>query len=449
MEKIGRNDPCFCGSGKKYKKCHLNIQNVKESPQDYPPIRVDNPKFVSEIRRIPIKLEFTEQTKSFEEFYRKILNIFEDKAIINALGWDKKTIKTFVKKTSIFSTQRAKEFNLLSTHPLLYSKLLADPKSIKFACSIYWNEIDQYIYQFKCNSHNLICERISRAIDYIDDHITCASIIRQVIEFVINSIANQWVITSSYNHLKRTLQDSDLKTCNGIFWGDLEDFAISLTAWSKKNIKIMSQLISCNFDILNEKNYNPLEYQPTTFQQFAIAKWVAGNFDKEKNCFDINLLSLIQEIEKLYRYLCKFIHPTPLMFPVDKGVKDYNDQDIILSVKITIINILDLCTTLYEKLSENQIFYFCRFQDLVEDKLKLSSYSQSLNIRYIENDLIKDVMNRYKGLILKTTQGDIELVKLGNFSKKTNKFAKKYEKLSSDQKDKIDKFIQNLHNAKS
>jgi uncharacterized protein YecA (UPF0149 family) len=22
-EKIGRNDPCFCGSGKKYKKCHL------------------------------------------------------------------------------------------------------------------------------------------------------------------------------------------------------------------------------------------------------------------------------------------------------------------------------------------------------------------------------------------------------------------------------------------
>src|SRR5262245_45133490 len=23
MTKIGRNDPCWCGSGKKYKKCHL------------------------------------------------------------------------------------------------------------------------------------------------------------------------------------------------------------------------------------------------------------------------------------------------------------------------------------------------------------------------------------------------------------------------------------------
>jgi hypothetical protein len=28
-KKLGRNDPCWCGSGKKYKKCHL------ESDQKY------------------------------------------------------------------------------------------------------------------------------------------------------------------------------------------------------------------------------------------------------------------------------------------------------------------------------------------------------------------------------------------------------------------------------
>jgi hypothetical protein len=27
--KIGRNDPCWCGSGKKYKKCHLHRDNEK------------------------------------------------------------------------------------------------------------------------------------------------------------------------------------------------------------------------------------------------------------------------------------------------------------------------------------------------------------------------------------------------------------------------------------
>ena len=26
---IGRNDPCWCGSGKKYKKCHLQSDSAK------------------------------------------------------------------------------------------------------------------------------------------------------------------------------------------------------------------------------------------------------------------------------------------------------------------------------------------------------------------------------------------------------------------------------------
>ena len=30
MKDIGRNDPCFCGSGKKYKKCHLLEENISD-----------------------------------------------------------------------------------------------------------------------------------------------------------------------------------------------------------------------------------------------------------------------------------------------------------------------------------------------------------------------------------------------------------------------------------
>nr|WP_228158600.1 SEC-C metal-binding domain-containing protein [Klebsiella variicola] len=29
MAKIGRNDSCWCGSGKKYKKCHLGEKRKK------------------------------------------------------------------------------------------------------------------------------------------------------------------------------------------------------------------------------------------------------------------------------------------------------------------------------------------------------------------------------------------------------------------------------------
>ena len=30
--KIGRNDPCWCGSGKKYKKCHLTRSSEPQLP---------------------------------------------------------------------------------------------------------------------------------------------------------------------------------------------------------------------------------------------------------------------------------------------------------------------------------------------------------------------------------------------------------------------------------
>lgn len=29
MKKVGRNDPCPCGSGKKYKNCHLSDEKTK------------------------------------------------------------------------------------------------------------------------------------------------------------------------------------------------------------------------------------------------------------------------------------------------------------------------------------------------------------------------------------------------------------------------------------
>ena len=31
MPKLGRNDPCWCGSGKKYKKCHMESDAQKRS----------------------------------------------------------------------------------------------------------------------------------------------------------------------------------------------------------------------------------------------------------------------------------------------------------------------------------------------------------------------------------------------------------------------------------
>lgn len=50
-DKIGRNDPCWCGSGKKYKKCHLSTDQSASGPVE-PDTRIQ-PGRVSPIRPVP------------------------------------------------------------------------------------------------------------------------------------------------------------------------------------------------------------------------------------------------------------------------------------------------------------------------------------------------------------------------------------------------------------
>ena len=35
QDEVGRNDPCWCGSGKKYKKCHLKSDEIKRVEARY------------------------------------------------------------------------------------------------------------------------------------------------------------------------------------------------------------------------------------------------------------------------------------------------------------------------------------------------------------------------------------------------------------------------------
>jgi len=55
MSKPGRNDPCYCGSGKKYKQCHLRIDEEKEREQREQTdaaryLRLELPRFAREER---------------------------------------------------------------------------------------------------------------------------------------------------------------------------------------------------------------------------------------------------------------------------------------------------------------------------------------------------------------------------------------------------------------
>lgn len=63
MKNIGRNDPCPCGSGKKYKKCHGASNVIEISPERYN----------NELERLHIGLlEFA--THNYSDFIEKELD---------------------------------------------------------------------------------------------------------------------------------------------------------------------------------------------------------------------------------------------------------------------------------------------------------------------------------------------------------------------------------------
>src|SRR5262245_15616104 len=67
MPKIGRNDPCPCGSGKKYKQCHLPIEEVVRAEQRRLGQAVDTllPKLIEAARGLPEAIP-----AAFERFWK-------------------------------------------------------------------------------------------------------------------------------------------------------------------------------------------------------------------------------------------------------------------------------------------------------------------------------------------------------------------------------------------
>lgn len=62
-KKVGRNDPCSCGSGKKYKNCCLLKENRKSSPLKIKAVWVNQPK------HSPESSETTEPVNLIERTY--------------------------------------------------------------------------------------------------------------------------------------------------------------------------------------------------------------------------------------------------------------------------------------------------------------------------------------------------------------------------------------------
>ncbi|UTG94180.1 SEC-C metal-binding domain-containing protein [Geobacter sulfurreducens] len=403
----GRNDVCPCGSGMKYKKCCLlKVGEIITTEMYYPPVFSDDPVNLGTIKKIP-SLEEYNKLKNDEIVYGKYKEIIEDKELSEYLSFTEKDKIHFLKMISTICKHKKRIFEIRIQDTEQFQELVCGQNTKKYASCIYWNEIDQYIHLYRTEVFNLLAERISKIARYFEDINTTAFIARQVMETTANSIANQWVLTTCYNMMFKTINNRNNEV---VTWKSLEEFVMSLVMLPKKYVKDLQKVMAKTLDVNFARDYKVPAYDPTTYQQMEICNFVASNILDTAFTCDDDIVSSAKLLKKYYKHLCKFAHPTPMLYEfgyksvnINKDQKDYFIKgEILKSVYHSLL--------LYLNLFESSVFYKFTYTDLILNKYAKCN-DRIINFVNLESDLIDRVMNNYKDVVISTTEGETVIVK--------------------------------------
>jgi len=434
MDKIGRNDPCPCGSGKKFKKCCGRSNHT--SKESTPHINLSE--MIKAIPDTIAMLKINEFTAHKCE--SRIHEMMADGNLCQALGWPDTKIKTFSQELLTFVTNEAEPFDFQIFPEEFYLKLL--DKSKQAALRIYWNEIDQRLHWYRCNVVTQLSRRIRKAIDNFEDIIVSPLLARQILEIVLDSVSNQWAITTAFNVLRKEFLKEQCMRAPFVSCKSLENFAIALIVWPKRRLQMMEEFLGKEKTDWKARKYDPPETNPTTEQQFSVAKYVAKNYDDHPDFAKYQLLKSVELIWSSYKYLSGFVHSSPHLFPFDHQVLNYSDSDVSLSVKVAMVKVIEQCLKIFNILFLPEMFNL-RFESLISNVGIPSHIIEKAPTMDISLSFVDDFMNRYKELVLMTAFGDIPIWKKGGgqFSKETEEIAKIYEALSEKQKVSIRELI--------
>jgi hypothetical protein len=195
-----------------------------------------------------------------------------------------------------------------------------------------------------------------------------------------------------------------------VAWMDLENFVMSLVMLPKNYVKDLKKIMAKKIDVNLEAEYKVPAYDPTTFQQMEICKFVASNILDTAFTCDDDIISSAEMLKKYYKHLCKFAHPTPMLYEFGYNSVNITNYQKQCFVKSEIIKSIYHSLLLYLNLFETNVFYNNTFTDLI-----LNKYANQHDIIdsfvNLESDLIVMVMNKYKDIAINTSEGETVIVK--------------------------------------
>lgn len=184
-----------------------------------------------------------------------------------------------------------------------------------------------------------------------------------------------------------------------VAWKGLEDFVMSLVMLPKKFVNSLIGELPKSIKVNLENGYKVPAYDPTSYQQIEICKFVVSNIFDVGFKSDDDIALSAEMITKCYKVLCKFAHPTPMLFNFGYQSVNINKSEKENYVKSEVLKSLYHSLLLYLNLSESSIFYEMSFLKLIIDKYNTYK-NKSSNTLFIESDIIENVMNKYKDIVV-------------------------------------------------
>jgi hypothetical protein len=396
----GRNAPCFCNSGKKYKYCcgalKLSGTGIKE---DAGTKLAEVKEYVQQQGLIISPSEVTIEKCSSEVSSKadQSLDLLLSRVKKAGLGsWPEMRLKKVDEITRNLVHNTSSIFTFYPLHPESYSRLIT--KNVCLAGYFYWNDIDCYIHEFRTQVRRFFSDRIHAFLRNATDIPTGMAILRQVLEVTWHAISYQALISFEHSRVLRSV--SELKKCNLVQHGDLEDLVMTITCVNREQVKMLGSIINKSYTI--PSSHNACSSDIPNDKLFAFASYVTQLYDQSEFYDGTSLNGLVLSMRKLYKFLCQFLHPTPLLFPIgakfNRSVDRPRDEDKELAAALSFLELVECSHCLLNNLLFSKRLQIAKFADFL---FMISYLSPARKVMgEIKNPLLKNFMNRYKPEII-------------------------------------------------
>jgi hypothetical protein len=259
---------------------------------------------------------------------------------------------------------------------------------------VYWSELDCITAHVRRWVFNILQARIRSIFKYLEDAITCAMHVRQLLELGIWAIYYQYGCTVGMNMLQRIVKQHG--SCIYLF-PSLENFVRGAVAPEPDRLQLVLELAGGGL-MHPDISQSVGEISASLAKQGAIVRFISEEHDRRSGT---HLSEHCETADRVYYLCCGLIHPTPLLTQLSAELGE-NPEQIRQAMKMgalrAIRSILHLLDTWYF----NPTFVKVRFAPIVLSRFPGPKEARVLRV---ESEILDKLKHRDDKVLISFQDG--------------------------------------------